>query len=588
MSLRQAIWRFSVRSKGFGSIYGDLRCCKNTIRGAYTLHAHECRRHPQSASRQGSKRVKRAYKKDVDPKVYTRNVVREISNVLRYSSWDSAQEQLGRFCIKWDSYTVNQVLKTHPPMEKAWLFFNWVSKRKGFKHDQFTYTTMLDIFGEAGRINSMTYVFQQMQEKGIDIDVVTYTLLLHWLSKNGDFDGAVKLWGEMKAKGCHPTVVSYTAFMKILFDNNRVEEATGIYKEMLQSGLSPTCHTYTILMEHLIRSGKCQTALEVFRKMQDTGVEPDKATCNILVEQCCKAGEAWAIAQILDYMKKKSLVLRYPIYLQAHETLKMAGEDDMLLQQVNPHICIEVFDKNEVMVLEQTASDRNSLTDRGLLMELLRKKNFVAIDRLFSSIMYHNIQLDSETVSKLIEANCTYGRMDAALQALEYSNNSGTHIELAAYLSLLGVMIRSNEFAKVLEVVEQMVKIELFLQPQLASTLVYRLGQSRELGIAVKVFDMLPEEMKSSAVYTALINACFSAGDPDKGIEIFRSMKSRSIHVARGTYNVLIRGLEMCGRVDEAKLYRKERRSLLMEEHVSEAVLVEEKVCDVLFEGHLV
>lgn len=341
-------------------------------------------------------------------------------------------------------------------------------------------------------------------------------------------------------------------------------------------------------MYPIFRSGKCQTALEVFRKMQDTGVEPDKATCNILVEQCCKAGKAWAIAQILDYMKKKSLVLRYPIYLQAHETLKMAGEDDRLLRQVNPHICIEVSDKNEVMELGQTASDRNSMTDRGLLMELLRKKNFVAVDRLFSSIMYHNIQLDSETVSKLIEANCTYGRMDAALQALEYSNNIGTHIELAAYLSLLGVMIRSHEFSKVQEVVEQMVKIELFPQPQLAATLVYRLGQSGELGIAVKVFDMLPEEMKSTTVYTALINVCFSGGDPDKGLEIFKSMKSKGIHVARGTYDVLIRGLEMCGRVDEAKLYRKERRSLLMEEHVSKAVLVEEKVCDLLFEGYMV
>jgi len=321
--------------------------------------------------------------------------------------------------------------------------------------------------------------------------------------------------------------------------------------------------------------------------MQETGVEPDKAACNILVEQCCKAGEAWAVVQILDYMKKKSLVLRYPIYLQAHATLKMSGENDLLLQEVNPHICINVHEKNEVMELEQTASDRNSMADRGLLMEFLRKKNFIAIDHLFSSIVYHNIQLDSEIISKLIEANCTYCRMDAALQALEYSNSRGIRIELTAYLSLLGALIRANEFSKVLEIVEQMVKIDLYLQPQLASTLVYRLGQSGELGIAVKVFDMLPEEMKSTTVYTALINACFSAGDPDKGSEMFKGMKSRGIHVAQGTYNVLIRGLEMCGGVDEAKFYRKERRSLQTEERVSEAVLIEEKVCDVLFEGYL-
>ncbi|KAM1460194.1 hypothetical protein ACFX2I_037045 [Malus domestica] len=72
----------------------------------------------------------------------------------------------------------------------------------GFKHDQFTYTTMLDIFGEAGRVSSMTHVFKQMQEKGIKIDDITYTSLMHWLSNAGDVDGAVHIWEEMRAQGC--------------------------------------------------------------------------------------------------------------------------------------------------------------------------------------------------------------------------------------------------------------------------------------------------------------------------------------------------------------------------------------------------
>lgn len=188
--------------------------------------------------------------------VYMRDLVTKISNILRYSTWDSALVQLENLSVKWDSYTVNQVLKTHPPMEKAWLFFNWAARLRGFKHDQYTYTTMLDIFGEAKRIPSMMFVFKQMQEKGIEIDVVTYTSLLHWLSKDGDVEGAVRLWQEMRVKGCHPTVVSYTAYMKVLFDHNRVKEGAEVYKEMLQSGCYPNCHTYTVLMEHLADMGE--------------------------------------------------------------------------------------------------------------------------------------------------------------------------------------------------------------------------------------------------------------------------------------------------------------------------------------------
>lgn len=190
-----------------------------------------------------------------DPRDYMRDIVGKICRMLRYLSWDSAQEELQKLAIRWDSYTVNQVLKTHPPMEKAWLFFNWASRLRAFKHDQYTYTTMLDIFGEAGRISSMKYVFQKMQEKGIKIDCVTYTSLMHWLSNSGNVDEAIKMWEEMKSKGYSPTVVSYTAYMKILFNNDRVKEAADVYKEMLQFRCPPNCYTYTILMEYLIGSG---------------------------------------------------------------------------------------------------------------------------------------------------------------------------------------------------------------------------------------------------------------------------------------------------------------------------------------------
>jgi pentatricopeptide repeat protein len=189
------------------------------------------------------------------PTEYMRHIIVNIYRTLKYSSWDSAERELQNLPLKWDSYTVNQVLKSHPPMEKAWLFFNWASRIKGFKHDQFTYTTMLNIFGEAGRISSMKHIFNHMQEKGIRIDSVTYTSMMHWLSSSGNVDEAIALWDEMKSKGCHPTAVSYTAFIKILFDTHRVKEATGVYKEMIHSGSVPTCYTYTVLMDHLIASG---------------------------------------------------------------------------------------------------------------------------------------------------------------------------------------------------------------------------------------------------------------------------------------------------------------------------------------------
>ncbi|KAL6993460.1 hypothetical protein U1Q18_011577, partial [Sarracenia purpurea var. burkii] len=237
---------------------------KSSIKLVHSLRPFKRSRSVRQIYKQMKKPPKSTDKGVLEQKVYARDIIRNISNILRYSTWDSAQEQLKNLSVRWDSYMVNQVLKTHPPIEKAWLFFNWASQLKGFKHDQFTYTTMLDIFGEARRISSMCYVFQQMQEKGIKIDTVTYTSLLHWLSNDGDVDGAMKVWEDMKVNLCHPTVVSYTAYMKVLFDHRRVKEAAMVYKEMLQSGCSPNCYTYTVLMEHLAGFGECNSFFFLF------------------------------------------------------------------------------------------------------------------------------------------------------------------------------------------------------------------------------------------------------------------------------------------------------------------------------------
>ncbi|KAL6553105.1 hypothetical protein OROGR_006947 [Orobanche gracilis] len=522
-------------------------------------------------------------KQNAEPETYAREKITKIYNILKYSSWDSAQQQLESLPFRWDSYTVNQVLKTHPPMEKAWLFFNWASGRKNFKHDQYTYTTMLDIFGEAKRIPSMMYVFSQMREKGVKIDVVTYTSLMHWVSNGGDVDGAISLWKEMRAKGCRPTVVSYTAYMKILFDHEKANEAGVVYKEMLESGLSPNCYTYTVLMEYLASSGKFNEALEIFNKMQVAGVQPDKPTCNILTEICCKTGEVWAMTRILEYMKEKKIVLRYPVYQKALEALKIAGECDMLLRQVNRHFSEEHPVTNNYN--NATSLDNEFEIENGLILNLISNQNLVSVDTFLADMMDRNVRLETNVISKIIEANSARNRQSGALLAFEYCVKSGINIEKIAYLALIGLSIRTNSFQKVVEIIEKMVERGFSLGTHLNSILIYRLGCSKEAGSAGKVFDILSEKDKSTAEYTALIGAYFSSGNRVKALETFGSMKSKGVSVALGTYSVLIGGLEKCSKSRELELYYRKEKKRLQTAKCSLNVTMEEKICNLLFAG---
>ncbi|XP_071722441.1 pentatricopeptide repeat-containing protein At2g01390 [Rutidosis leptorrhynchoides] len=481
---------------------------------------------------------------------------------------------------------INQVLKAHPPMEKAWLFFNWASNLKRFKHDQYTYTTMMDIFGEAKRMSSMKYVFELMQQKGIRVDAVTYTSLMHWLSKNGDFEEAIRFWDEMREKGFEPTVVSYTAYMKVLFDDGRVKEAGDAYKEMIQSGIPPNCHTYTVLMEYLVGSGKYEEALEIFSKMQDTGVKPDKAACNILVEKCCKAGETRTMNRILEYMKENNLVLRYHVFMEALQSFKAAGKSSILLREVNLHIS---FEDNPIDQSIDNAAAKSFTLDTGLILLLLKKQNLLAVDNLLLGMTGNNTKLDSLTISTIIEVNCDRGRPDGALLALDYSIKLGIiSLQRNAYLSLIGILIRSNMFEKVVEIVKEMVKVRYSLGIYTGALLIYRLGRARKPSDAANIFNLLPDDQKCISTYMALVSVYFSAGAADKAVKLFQRMQKNGNNPCLGTYNVLIAGLEKSSRPSEAETYRKAKRILQNDHCFPEIALFDQNICDLLFPGESV
>ncbi|CAA7022573.1 unnamed protein product [Microthlaspi erraticum] len=520
-----------------------------------------------------------------DPTIYTRDIVSNIYNILKHSTWESAREQLPHLGVKWDSHIINRVLKSHPPMQKAWLFFNWASEIKGFKHDHFTYTTMLDIFGEAGRIQSMYSVFHLMKNKGVAIDTVTYTTMIHWVSNSGDVDEAMRLWKEMRDNGCEPTVVSYTAYMKILFSDGKVDEATEVYKEMLRSRISPNCHTYTVLMEYLVVTGKCEEALDIFFKMQEIGVKPDKAACNILIGKACEFGETSFVSRILLHMRETGMVLRYPVFLEASKTLRAAGESDDLLREVNSHISAESLCSE---AMDETKSSDDS---RFISFVLLLKQNLVAVDHLLNQMKERNVKLDPFVVSVIVETNCDRCRTEGASLALDYSSGMGIHLEKTAYLSLIGNFLRANELRKVIESVKEMLKAQHKLGVYQGATLIHKLGFGRRRPrLAAEVLELLPDDQKGVAAYTALLDVYISAGSPEKAMKILEEMRRREVMPSLGTYNVVLSGLEKTKTSEfqrEAASLKKEKKSLVANGRFRENVDVQERICDLLFARNL-
>ncbi|KAG2264572.1 hypothetical protein Bca52824_071651 [Brassica carinata] len=107
---------------------------------------------------------------------------------------------------------------------------------------------------------------------------------------------------------------------------------------------------------------------------------------------------------------------------------------------------------------------------------------------------------------------------------------------------------------------------------------------SRRPRLAVEVFDLLPDDQKGVAAYTALMDVYISAGSPEKAMKIFEEMREFEIMPSLGTYNALLSGLEKTSDFHrEAASLKKEKKSIVANGRYRESVDVEEKVCDLLF-----
>ncbi|CAN6318724.1 unnamed protein product [Urochloa humidicola] len=510
---------------------------------------------------------------------YTRDVVRRATAILRDHPWSAARPLLLSLPgLAWDSHTVARVLKTHPPLQKAFLFFRLAAAASpAFRHDRFTYTSMIHLLGEAGRVPAMLRLLAEMLRSGVAPDAATFTTVMHWLARAGDVDGAMRVWAEMKSRS-KPTVVSYTACVKILFDAGRANEARRVFGEMVAEGLRPTCKTYTVLIEHLADAGKFEATLEIMDKMKEACIEPDKALCNILVQKCSRAAETSVMTRILQYMKEHFIVLRRPIFLEALEALKASGDSDELLREVNPHLSYEGIEYDPIL------SDQGYIADRSTIIYLLSAKNWSAIEEMINKMASRNVKMESHILSDVIEASCADCRLSCGLTVVRYSLRVGCELGRSAYCSLLGQYIRNGSFDLVIEIVEGLTKSGYNLGTYLSSVLILRLGYVGRSAYADHIFRLLTTD-KNVVSYTALINAYFQAGKVDGALDLFKEMRTAGISACSGTYEVLIHGLQKARRKQESENYRRERMNMQWHLQYLDQCSSEDSLCNYLFCG---
>lgn len=282
--------------------------------------------------------------------VSTGHVVENVSQILRQLRWGpSAEEALVNLNCHMDAYQANQVLKQLQDHTVALGFFHWLKQLPGFKHDDYTYTTMVGIlgrakqfvainklldqmvrdgcqptvvtynrlihsYGRANYLNDAVEVFNQMQKAGCEPDRVTYCTLIDIHAKAGFLDFAMEMYQSMQAAGLSPDTFTYSVMINCLGKAGHLAAADKLFCEMVEQGCVPNLVTYNIMIALQAKARNYQNALKLYRDMQNAGFEPDKVTYSIVMEVLGHCGYLDEAEAIFSEMKRKNWVPDEPVY----------------------------------------------------------------------------------------------------------------------------------------------------------------------------------------------------------------------------------------------------------------------------------
>nr|GMD67703.1 pentatricopeptide repeat-containing protein At1g06710, mitochondrial [Ipomoea batatas] len=147
-------------------------------------------------------------------------------------------------------------------------------KNFGYKPSRVTYNALIQVFLQAGRLDSATLIYREMSGLGFKMDVHTLNCFTRSLCKGGKWREALDL---IEKEGLVADTVTYTSMISGLCEGSFFEEAMDFLNRMRSSSCVPNRITY---MDY-------SYAYKLLKKMDHCGCQPGYVVYNILIGGIC-------------------------------------------------------------------------------------------------------------------------------------------------------------------------------------------------------------------------------------------------------------------------------------------------------------
>nr|KYP72634.1 Pentatricopeptide repeat-containing protein At2g34400 family [Cajanus cajan] len=220
----------------------------------------------------------------------TRDVITWNAVISGYAQNGMADEAIALFhAMREDCVTANKVTLTAVLSACATIGALDLGKQideyatqKGFQHDIFVATALIDMYAKCGSLDSARRVFKEMPQK----NEATWNAMISALASHGKAQEALSLFQCMSNEGggARPNDITFVGLLSACVHAGLVAEGYRLFDMMSTLfGLVPKIEHYSCMVDLLARAGHLYEAWDLIEKMPE---KPDKVTLGALLGAC--------------------------------------------------------------------------------------------------------------------------------------------------------------------------------------------------------------------------------------------------------------------------------------------------------------
>ncbi|KAL8240061.1 hypothetical protein R6Q59_013416 [Mikania micrantha] len=368
----------------------------------------------------------------------------------------------------------------------------------------YTYNTLIDTYGKAGRLKDASDTFKQMLRVGLVPNTVTLNTMIHIFGNHGQLEEVASLMQRMEQLQCVPDTRTYNILISLHVKHDNITAAKSYFKKMKEASLEPDAVSYRTLLYAFSIRHMVSEAEDIVYEMNKRDLEIDEFTQSSLTRMYIESS-----------MLEKSWLWFYQFHIQG----KMSPE----CYSANIDAFGErghILEAEEVFKCCQERRNPTVLEFNVMIKAYRNNKKYHEACQLFDSMDEHGVYPDKCSYNSLIQMLASADLPQKATFYLRKMQESGLVSDCVPYCAVISSFLKSGQFEMAVSLFEEM--IEFNLEPDVVA-------------------------------YGVLINAYADVGNIERALHYVNEMKDMGLAMNGVIWNSLIKLYTKVGCLKDAE-----------------------------------